>query len=61
MKLLYVTDALAIYGGLERILVEKVNLLRKFCIQRWRILLLILLLEKAQAQTACVLNLSHSH
>lgn len=28
MKLLYITDALAIYGGLERILVEKVNLLR---------------------------------
>ena len=30
MKLLYITDALAIYGGLERILVEKVNLLKKF-------------------------------
>lgn len=29
MKLLYITDALAIYGGLERILVEKVNLLKK--------------------------------
>lgn len=28
MKLLYITDALAIYGGLERIIVEKVNLLR---------------------------------
>lgn len=27
MRILYVTDALAIYGGLERILVEKINLL----------------------------------
>lgn len=30
MRLLYITDALAIYGGLERILVEKVNLLKRF-------------------------------
>lgn len=28
MRILYITDALAIYGGLERILVEKVNLLK---------------------------------
>ena len=29
MRILYVTDALAIHGGLERVLVEKINLLRK--------------------------------
>ena len=27
MRILYVTDALAIWGGLERILVEKMNYL----------------------------------
>ena len=27
MKILYINDALAVWGGLERIIVEKVNLL----------------------------------
>lgn len=30
MRIIYITDALAIYGGLERILVEKVNLLTSY-------------------------------
>ena len=30
MRIVYITDALAIYGGLERILIEKVNLLTSY-------------------------------
>lgn len=30
MRIVYITDALAIYGGLERILIEKVNLLTNY-------------------------------